>query len=110
MRGFQFPDGSGITNIECRNGQWVHTKTGLSKTPDCAREQKPQKNAEFFVSNFFFQLLVRPPAKTEVSALVSMSVSALRCSAETIVNIVSKQIILQNINMITFLLSYLKNF
>ncbi|SPP76371.1 hemocytin [Drosophila guanche] len=35
MRGFQFPDGSGITNIECRDGQWVHTKTGLSKPPDC---------------------------------------------------------------------------
>ncbi|KAH8270632.1 hypothetical protein KR018_012544 [Drosophila ironensis] len=36
MRGFQFPDGSGITNIECRNGQWVHSKTGESKTPDCS--------------------------------------------------------------------------
>ncbi|ALC44456.1 Hml, partial [Drosophila busckii] len=35
MRGFQFPDGSSITNIECRDGQWIHTKTGLNKVPDC---------------------------------------------------------------------------
>lgn len=38
MRGFQFPDGSGIANIECRNGQWVHSKTGLAKMPDCGRK------------------------------------------------------------------------
>ncbi|XP_037900754.1 hemocytin [Glossina fuscipes] len=36
MRGFRYPDGSNITNIECQDGQWVHTKSGLAKPPDCA--------------------------------------------------------------------------
>uniref|UniRef100_A0A1I8MML0 Hemocytin n=2 Tax=Musca domestica TaxID=7370 RepID=A0A1I8MML0_MUSDO len=35
FRGFQFPDGSSITNIECINDQWIHKKTGLTKPPDC---------------------------------------------------------------------------
>ncbi|XP_034481426.1 hemocytin [Drosophila innubila] len=41
MRGFQYPDGSAITNIECRNGQWIHTKSGLAKIPDCAPTCSP---------------------------------------------------------------------
>uniref|UniRef100_T1GA61 EGF-like domain-containing protein n=1 Tax=Megaselia scalaris TaxID=36166 RepID=T1GA61_MEGSC len=35
IKGYKFPDGSGITNIGCVDGQWQHTKTGQSVVPDC---------------------------------------------------------------------------
>ncbi|XP_037934058.1 hemocytin isoform X2 [Teleopsis dalmanni] len=35
LRGFQFPDGSTDTKIECQGNQWIHTKSGLTKPPDC---------------------------------------------------------------------------
>uniref|UniRef100_A0A1I8Q8K8 Hemocytin n=1 Tax=Stomoxys calcitrans TaxID=35570 RepID=A0A1I8Q8K8_STOCA len=35
FRGFQFPDGSTITNIECQDDKWIHKKSGLTKPPDC---------------------------------------------------------------------------
>ncbi|XP_030375562.1 hemocytin [Scaptodrosophila lebanonensis] len=41
MRGFQFPDGSSITNIECRDGQWVHSKSGYTRPPDCGPTCSP---------------------------------------------------------------------
>lgn len=38
MDGFQYPDGSTITNLECVDGAWFHKKTNSPKPPDCARK------------------------------------------------------------------------
>ncbi|XP_067647324.1 hemocytin isoform X2 [Eurosta solidaginis] len=35
MMGFQYPDGSTITNLECIDGVWLHKKTRSPKPPDC---------------------------------------------------------------------------
>ncbi|XP_055854171.1 hemocytin [Episyrphus balteatus] len=42
MKGYQFPDGTGITNLECLDGEWHHPKSGNPKAPDCQPICNPQ--------------------------------------------------------------------
>lgn len=36
MAGHEFPDGSEIANLVCKDGQWIPTKQKWASLPDCA--------------------------------------------------------------------------
>lgn len=73
MRGFQFPDGSGIANIECRNGQWVHSKTGLAKMPDCGRKWTAYAGC-VMQADFFLSLATCSPACENGGQCISFNI------------------------------------
>lgn len=41
MNGHQFPDGTGMTTMECKNGNWAPTKPGWAVIPDCQATCNP---------------------------------------------------------------------
>ncbi|XP_068082174.1 hemocytin [Anabrus simplex] len=50
-QGYQFPDGSSITNLICRDGNWVPTRSSWVTLPDCeAKCDPPCKNGGICLS------------------------------------------------------------
>lgn len=41
MEGHEFPDGSEIATMFCKDGQWIPTKEKWSSLPDCAATCTP---------------------------------------------------------------------
>lgn len=37
MTGHRFPDGTSVTNMICKNGEWTPTRPELAIIPDCQR-------------------------------------------------------------------------
>lgn len=38
MRGYRFPDGTSVTNMECIDGAWRPSRLELKVVPDCQRK------------------------------------------------------------------------
>lgn len=39
MSGYRFPDGTSVTNMVCKEGQWQPTRQELAIIPDCQRKR-----------------------------------------------------------------------
>lgn len=89
IKGYKFPDGSGITNIGCVDGQWQHTKTGQSVVPDCEREYPSQISSYIeFMFSFMLQPFATHHVKTVELVSDSMYANVLRSIRARDVNMV----------------------
>lgn len=76
MEDHEFPDGSQIANLICKDGQWVPSKTKWSSVPDCA-------GTSFIVfyycvfTHFFFlsNLYTTMPERRKLSVIQCLSMS-----------------------------------
>lgn len=39
-KGYRFPDGSTVTNMVCKDGEWTPSKIGWDSVPDCQRKSR----------------------------------------------------------------------
>lgn len=45
-KGYRFPDGSTVTNMVCKNGEWTPSKVGWDSVPDCQRKSRSFSQAK----------------------------------------------------------------
>lgn len=61
--GHRFPDGSSITNLNCKNGDWVPARPEQSAVPDCQRKKQFKIKKAQIIVNFFTAATCTPPCQ-----------------------------------------------